>query len=95
LPDTHDGLCLEKLNNPEFELQETENDNQSISDDHKLCPNIKMQETRNNVETISNNEHKAMLTQIIDDNDSYYEQYIIYPLYEKKHVKLLPPYIKC
>jgi len=30
LPDTHDGLCLEKLNNPEFELQETENDNQSI-----------------------------------------------------------------
>jgi len=42
LPDTHDGLCLEKLNNPEFELQETENDNQSISDDHKLYPNIKM-----------------------------------------------------
>jgi len=34
-----------------------------------------------------------MLTQIINDSDSYYEQYIIYPLYEKKHVKLLPPYI--
>jgi len=50
LPNTDDELCLEKLNNPEFELQETKNDNQSISDDHKLSPNIKMQETRNNVE---------------------------------------------
>jgi len=60
-----------------------------------LSPNIKMQETRNNVEAVSNNEHKAMLTQIIDDSNSYYEQYTIYPLYEKKDVKLLPPYIKC
>jgi len=42
-----------------------------------------MQETRNNVEAVSNNEHKAMLTQITDDSDSYYEQYIIYPLYKK------------
>jgi len=25
-----------------------------------------------------------MLTQIIDDNDGYYDQYTIYPLYEKK-----------
>jgi len=28
-----------------------------------------------------------MLTQIIDDNDIYYEQYTIYPLYEKKACK--------
>jgi len=38
LPDIHE-LCLEKLlNTPEFEIQE--NDNQSVSDDHKLnCQN--------------------------------------------------------
>jgi len=40
-----------------------------------------MQEIKNNAETtILNNQ--AMLTQITDD--SYYEQYTIYPLYEKK-----------
>jgi len=96
LPDTHDGICLEKLlNKPEFEIQETENDNQSVSDnDHKLSPNIEMQETRNNAEAVLNNERQAMLTHI-DNSDSYYEQYTIYSLYEKKHVKLLPPYIKC
>jgi len=76
------------LNNLEFELQETENDNQSISDDdHKLSPNIEMQDTRNNVEAISNKERQAMLTQIIDANDSYYEQYTIYPPYEKRTYK--------
>jgi len=63
LPDTHDGICLEKLlNNPEFEIQETENDNQSVSnDDHKLSPNIEMQETKNNVEAVLNNGRQAML----------------------------------
>jgi len=36
-----------------------------------------------------------MLTQIIDDSDDY-DQYIIYPLYEKKnHMNLLLIYIKC
>jgi len=64
LSDTHDGLCLEKLlNNPEFGIQEIENDNQSVSDDnHKLSPNIEMQETRNNVEAVLNNECQTMLT---------------------------------
>jgi len=63
------------LNNPEFEIQEMGNDNQSVSNnDHKLSPNIEMQEARNNVETVLNNEHQAMLTQI-DNSDSYYEQY--------------------
>lgn len=88
LPDTHDGLCLDKLNNPEFEMQETENDNQSVSDDdHKLCANTEMQGVRNNVEAVAENERQAMLTQITDDSDSYYEQYTIYPLYEKKVCK--------
>jgi len=45
-----------------------------------------MQETRNNVEAVLNNERQAMLTQI-DNSDSYYEQYTIYPLYKKKACK--------
>jgi len=57
LSDTHDELCLGKLLNPEFEIQETENDNQSVLDnDHKLSPNVEMQETKNNIEVVSNNE---------------------------------------
>jgi len=41
LPDIHDELYLEKLlNTPEFEIQETENDNQSVSDNHKLSLNL-------------------------------------------------------
>jgi len=86
LPGTHDGLCLEKLNNPQFEIQDTENDSESVSNNnHKLSLKNQMRETENNVEIIVNNE--AMLTQIKDDNDSYYEQYTIYPLYEKKSHK--------
>jgi len=46
-----------------------------------------MQEIKNYVEVVLNNERQAMLTQIIDDSDSYYEQYTIYPLYEKKTCK--------
>jgi len=57
--------------------------------------NAEMQEIKNNVEVVSSNERQAMLTQIIDNNDSYYEQHTIYPLYEKKHVKLLLTCIKC
>jgi len=89
LPETHDGLCLEKLNNPEFEIQETENNDEfaldALDDNNKLLNSKSpIKETKNNVETILNNHHKAMLTQIIDDNDDYYDQYTIYPLYEKK-----------
>jgi len=93
LPDTYDGLCLKKLNNPEFEIQETENDNQSVSDDdHKLSSNAEMQEIKNNLE-VSNNERQAMLTQmtmiVIMSN-------ILFILcMKKKHVKLLLPCIKC
>lgn len=96
LPDTHDKLLSEK-NVEFFEMKETENDSEFVSDDdHTLNPKINMQETKNNVEaTILNNQSEAMLTQIIDDKDSYYEQYTIYPLYEKNHGKVLPFYIKC
>jgi len=44
LPGIHDGLCLEKLNNPKFETNK-----KSVSnDDHQ------MQETENNIEAIVN-----------------------------------------
>jgi len=98
LPETHDGLCLEKLINPEFEIQKTENNGEFALDDNNKLLNAKspIKETKNNVEAILNNQHEAMLTQIIDDNDGYYDQYTIYPLYEKKnHMNLLPTYIKC
>jgi len=37
ISETHDGLCLKKLNNPEFEIQETENNSKFVlDDDHKL-----------------------------------------------------------
>jgi len=29
-----------------------------------------------------------------NDDDNYYDQYIIYPLYEKNHIKVLPLYTK-
>ncbi|XP_077272806.1 uncharacterized protein LOC143903224 [Temnothorax americanus] len=111
LSETHDGLCLEKLDNNEFEAQETENDSESVSDnEQELSPKVPMEKTKNNVDAIlsndeqelsskvpmeetknnnvdatSNNQREAMLTQILDESqDSYYEQYTIYPLYEKK-----------
>jgi len=49
-----------------------------------LSPKNQIEKIKNNVETMLNNQHNAMLTQIIDDSDDYYDQYIIYPLYEKK-----------
>jgi len=56
-----------------------------LDDDHKLLNSKRpIKETKNNVETILINQHEAMLTQIIDDSDDYYDQYTIYPLYEKK-----------
>jgi len=53
-----------------------------LDDDHKLLNSKSpIKETKNNVKAILNNQHKAML--IIDDSDGYYDQYTIYPLYEK------------
>jgi len=76
--------------------KKTENNNKFVLDDNHKLLNSKspIKETKNNVEAILNNHHKAMLTQIIDDSDSYYDQYTIYPLYEKNHMNLLLIYIK-
>jgi len=57
------------LNNPEFEIQEIENEESVPNGDHKLS---QMQETENNVEALLNNERQATLTQITDDSDDYY-----------------------
>ena len=89
LPDTCDGLCSEK-NVEFFEVKETENDTDFVSDNDDndgilLNSKIEMQETKNNAEAIVLNlQGDAMLTQVTDDKESYYEQYTIYPLYEKK-----------
>lgn len=55
MPDTHNEFSLDKLNNPEFEIQETEHDTQVVPD-----------------------EREPMLTQIIDEIDTYYVQYTLY-----------------
>jgi len=80
LQETHDGLCLKKLNKPEFEIQETENNNKFVlNNDHKLLNSKNpIKETKNNVEVILNNQHKALLTQIIDDSDGYYMTNILH-----------------
>ncbi|KMQ84905.1 dna repair and recombination protein mitochondrial, partial [Lasius niger] len=81
--DNYDGLSLEKLKNVEFQMQEIEDDTETtLNDKFESLNNL---ETNNNVEAILQDQQKAMLTQVIhDENDDYYEQYTIYPLYEKK-----------
>lgn len=96
LSNTHDELCLKKLNDSEFKMQ-AENDKEHIAEDeHKSLSDskIEMRKTRDNV--VLTNQHEAMVTQVIDDNNSYYEQYIRYILYMKKNqTKLQLLYIKC
>ena len=36
-----------------------------------------------------------MLTQTDESDDSYYDHYTIYPLYEKSHMEVIPFYTKC
>ncbi|KYM96060.1 hypothetical protein ALC62_13287 [Cyphomyrmex costatus] len=88
LPNTTDELRLEELNDLEFLLQDTKNETESVSNDnHELCSKIEIQAIENN-EAVVNNKSQAMLTQIDENDDSgYYEQYTIYPLYEKKSHK--------
>ncbi|XP_067204789.1 uncharacterized protein [Linepithema humile] len=87
IPNSHDDLVLQ-LNNMEFQMQEDENVEEDIFDEeHELLSNSKskMQEMEN-VEDKALSRHEALLTQIINDNDNY-EQYSIYPLYEKRENK--------
>jgi len=78
-------------------VQEDENIAKNISDKKSLSNldlGIKIQGTKNFGDAVFN-QHIAMLTQVInDENDGYYEQYTIYPLYEKR-TKLQRLYIKC
>ena len=49
MPNTINELSLEELNNPEFVIQDTENDKESVlHDNHELRPKIEMQKTENN-----------------------------------------------
>jgi len=56
-----------------------------LDDDQKLL-SLKnpIKKTKNNVKAILNNQHKAMLTQIIDDSNDYYTTSILFILYMKK-----------
>jgi len=56
-----------------------------FSDKCELLNNLElhMQDIKDHVEVTLDKHHEAMLTQK-DEDDSYYEQYTIYPLYEKK-----------
>jgi len=77
---------MEKLNNPEFHMEKMENDTSvSFNDEWEQLNNsdLQIQEIKSHVDVTLNDQSEAMLTQK-DENDSYYEQYTIYPLYEKK-----------
>ena len=78
LPNTPDELDLKELNSLEFQEQENENVKENILD-----------EQYKDVEHVVPDQPQALLTQVTDNkkNDNYYEQYTIYPLYEKKSNK--------
>lgn len=98
LPNNHNELCLLKLKDSEFQMEETEkaalndelndvikkteHDVEMTSDNELLNNSIK--DTKHDVEITLDGQRKAMITQVTDGNDGYYEQYTIYPLYEKK-----------
>ncbi|XP_067209109.1 uncharacterized protein [Linepithema humile] len=83
-------------NNLEFQIQEDEvveedeNATKDISDEEHVSSSnnlgTEMQGTKN-LKDAALNQHEAMLTQVIDETDGYYEQYTIYPLYEKRENK--------
>ena len=60
---------------------------------HQLRPKIEMQKTEYN-KAVLNDKCQAMLIRIDESDDSYYDQYIIYPVYEKNHMKVIPFYTK-
>lgn len=77
-------------------MQATENNKEEIVDEeHKSLSILKIKMRQMKDEDVLNNQSEAMLTQVIDDDSSYYEQYTIYPLYEKNQIKLQLCYIKC
>jgi len=93
LPDIHDELCFEKLNNNlQFQMQEDEivqeNENvaKNISNEKSLSNldlEIKIQGTKNLGDALFN-QQVAMLTQVInDETDSYYEQYYMSIIWKK------------
>ena len=88
LPDTHDKLSLKTLNNPEFQMQEIENVAENkLDEEHASFNNSKSEiQEIENLEDVALDQRQALLTQVVDDdeNNSYNEQYTIYPLYEKK-----------
>jgi len=75
LPNYHSQLCLTNLKNLEFYMEEAENNKKVTLNDKYELSNL-IEETKNDVEIILEDQQKAMLTQVIDENDGY-EQYTI------------------
>lgn len=87
LPNSHEKLNFGNLNNAEFYIEETVNAEASVNDEYKPLnnSNLQMQEITGDAE-VTLHQRDAMLTQK-DENDSYYEQYTVHLLYEKKENK--------
>jgi len=76
LPNDHNELnILEQLKNSEFQLEELETIFDDESDNESLDNPI--ERTKNDVEITLDEQQKAMLTQVIDENDGYYEEYTV------------------
>src|SRR5580765_2088899 len=84
LPNSHNDISLAKLKNSEFYMEETENNAEATLDEEAELLNDPIEEIKIGKEVILESQQKAILTQVTDENDGYYEQYTIYPLYEKK-----------
>ncbi|KMQ87674.1 craniofacial development protein 2-like protein [Lasius niger] len=65
-------------------MEETENNAEATLDEEAELLNDPIEEIKIDKEVILEGQQKAILTQVTDENDGYYEQYTIYPLYEKK-----------
>jgi len=88
LPNIYNELSFKALNNPEFQIEEIENAAKNKLDEDLQDENASLHNSKSEIQEIKNvafEQHEAMLTQVINhENDDYYEQYTIYPLYEKK-----------
>ncbi|KAL6420061.1 hypothetical protein ACFW04_011918 [Cataglyphis niger] len=68
----------------EFQMEQSEDNTEATLDEPKFLNNP-MKEIKNEMMIeVALGQQKAMLIQVTDENDGYYEQYTIYPLYEKK-----------
>ncbi|XP_070517886.1 uncharacterized protein [Cardiocondyla obscurior] len=76
LPNTPEELCLNNMKENEFKIEKDEN-----TEKNNLKSDVKINKIKLENKDYKNN--KGMMSEV-NENDNYYEQYTIYPLYEKK-----------